>query len=138
MWREERMPLLEEPRRIGPEEALRMIEEGRDPVFIDTRNASHWAQSGEQIPGSLRFRREELEARIEEVPRGRPLVTYCACHYEHSSTRAALILEEYDFTEIHILVGGFNLWRDKGLPLEKKEAAANDQPSVQEGDALER
>jgi rhodanese-related sulfurtransferase len=23
-------------------------------------------------------------------------------------------LEEYDFTEIDILVGGFNAWRDKG------------------------
>ncbi len=55
-----------------------MIEDGREPVFIDTRNARHWAQSEQQIPGSLRIWREELEARIEEVPRGRPLVTYCA------------------------------------------------------------
>jgi rhodanese-related sulfurtransferase len=70
----------------------------------------------------------ELEERIGEVPRGRPLVTYCACHYEHSSTRAALILEEYDFTEIHILVGGFNAWRDKGLPLERKQSAHSYQP----------
>ncbi len=72
------MALAEGPRRIGPAEAWRMVEEGLAPVFIDTRNARHRAQSGEQIPGSLRIWREELEARIEEVPRGRPLVTYCA------------------------------------------------------------
>jgi rhodanese-related sulfurtransferase len=73
----------------------------------------------------------ELEERIDEVPRGRPLVTYCACHYEHSSTRAALILEEYDFEEIHILVGGFNAWREAGLPLEEKQPASGAQPSAE-------
>lgn len=115
---------LEEPKRISPEEAWALVEAGREPVFIDTRNLKHWEQSDSQIPGSLRIWRMELEERIGEVPRGRTLVTYCACHYEHSSTRAALILEEYDFTDIHILVGGFNAWRDKGLPLEPKKSEA--------------
>ena len=34
--------------------------------------------------------------------------------------RAALILEEYDFTDLHILVGGIRAWQEAGLPLEKK------------------
>ena len=72
------MAVLREPRRIGPADAWRMIEEGREPVFLDTRNAKHWGQSELQIPGSLRIWRGELEARITEVPRGRPVVTYCA------------------------------------------------------------
>ena len=134
------MSLLEEPKRIGPEEAWRMVAEGRAPVFLDTRNPKHWEQSAQQIPGSLRIWRVELEGRIGEVPRGRPLVTYCACHYEHSSTRAALILEEYDFTDINILVGGFNAWRDAGLPLEQKavespEGASCDSPAQRAGSA---
>ncbi len=69
---------LREPVRVSPEEAWRLVEEGRAPVFLDTRNARHYAQSEVQIPGSLYIWREELEARIEEVPRGRPVVTYCA------------------------------------------------------------
>ena len=72
------MSVLEGPRKIGPEEALRMIEEGRRPVFLDTRNARHRAKSDHQIPGSLRIWRGDLEERIAEVPRGRPVVTYCA------------------------------------------------------------
>ncbi|MGI9107168.1 MAG: rhodanese-like domain-containing protein [Pyrinomonadaceae bacterium] len=64
--------------RIGPVEAWVLIEEGRAPLFLDTRNARHYAQSDVQIPGSLYIWREELEARIDEVPRGRPIVTYCA------------------------------------------------------------
>jgi len=66
--------------RVSPEAAWRLLEQGRDPIFLDTRNARHYAQSDVQIPGSLYIRREELEARIGEVPRGggRPIVTYCA------------------------------------------------------------
>jgi len=66
------------PKRVTPEEAWGLVEAGLRPVFIDTRNPRHWAQSDVQIPGSLRIWRAELEDRIGEVPRGRPLVTYCA------------------------------------------------------------
>jgi hypothetical protein len=55
-----------------------LVTEGRAPVFLDTRNARHYAQSDVQLPGSLYIWRGELEARIDEVPRGRPVVTYCA------------------------------------------------------------
>jgi rhodanese-related sulfurtransferase len=72
------MSVLEGPKRVSAEEAWALVEAGRDPVFLDTRNARHYAQSDVQIPGSLRIWREELEERIAEVPRGRPVVTYCA------------------------------------------------------------
>ena len=67
-----------EPARVGPAEAWALVERGRDPVFLDTRNPKRWGRSELQIPGSLRIWRAELEGRIEEVPRGRPVVTYCA------------------------------------------------------------
>ena len=67
-----------EPKLISPEEAWVLVESGRDPVFLDTRNPKHWGQSAHQIPGSLRIWRLELEERIDEVPRGRPVVIYCA------------------------------------------------------------
>lgn len=114
------MSVLPEPARVGPAEAWALVGRGRDPVFLDTRNPYHRAKSDWQIPGSLRIWRGELEERIGEVPRNRPVVIYCACHYEHSSTRAALVLEEYDFTELYILVGGIKSWQEAGLPLEPK------------------
>jgi rhodanese-related sulfurtransferase len=67
-----------EPKLINPEEAWALVESGRSPVFLDTRNPKHRGQSEYQIPGSLRIWRLELEERIEEVPRGRPIVIYCA------------------------------------------------------------
>jgi rhodanese-related sulfurtransferase len=62
---------------IGVDEAWQLVEQGAEPVFIDTRNAKHWGQSDVMIPGALRIWREELEARISEVPRGRTVITYC-------------------------------------------------------------
>jgi 3-mercaptopyruvate sulfurtransferase SseA len=38
-------------------------------------------------------------------------------------------LEEYDFKDIHILVGGINAWRDAGLPLEPKKSEVRSQES---------
>ena len=64
--------------RVSAQEAWRLVVDGRAPVFLDTRNARHYAQSDVQIPGSLYIWRAELEERIGEVPRGRPIVTYCA------------------------------------------------------------
>ncbi|HEX8473871.1 MAG TPA: hypothetical protein VF666_07545 [Pyrinomonadaceae bacterium] len=72
------MAVGEEPKRINPLEAWKMVEDGREPVFLDTRNAKHWGQSDVEIPSSLRIWRGELEERIGEVPRGRPVITYCA------------------------------------------------------------
>ena len=72
------MPPAGGPKPISPEEAWALVEAGRRPVFLDTRNPKHWGQSDFQIPGSLRVWRAELEERIGEVPRGRPVVTYCA------------------------------------------------------------
>ncbi|HEY0385630.1 MAG TPA: hypothetical protein VGC64_06440, partial [Pyrinomonadaceae bacterium] len=57
--------------------AWRLVQEGARPVFIDTRNEKHWGQSDVKIPGALRIWRGELAARLDEVPRGRPVVTYC-------------------------------------------------------------
>ncbi|HWS86023.1 MAG TPA: rhodanese-like domain-containing protein [Pyrinomonadaceae bacterium] len=67
-----------EPKLVSPSEAWALVESGRGPVFLDTRNPKHRGQSEYQIPGSLRIWRLELEERIEEVPRGRPVVIYCA------------------------------------------------------------
>ena len=72
------MSELSEPCRVSPVEAWSIVEAGRAPIFLDTRNAKHWSQSNVQIPNSLRIWRGELEARIGEIPRGRPVITYCA------------------------------------------------------------
>jgi rhodanese-related sulfurtransferase len=66
-----------QPELVSAEDAWRLVEEGAEPFFLDTRNAKHWGQSEVKIRGAVRIWREELAARIAEVPRGRPVITYC-------------------------------------------------------------
>lgn len=66
-----------QPQLISAEDAWRLVQAGANPVFIDTRNEKHWGQSDVKIKDSLRIWRGELEARLDEVPRGRPIITYC-------------------------------------------------------------
>lgn len=67
----------QEPQLISAEDAWRLVQEGANPFFIDTRNQKHWGQSDVKIPGALRIWREELAARLDEVPRERPIIIYC-------------------------------------------------------------
>ena len=66
-----------QPELISAEDAWRLVEAGAKPFFLDTRNEKHWGQSDVKIRGAVRIWREELAARIDEVPRGRPIITYC-------------------------------------------------------------
>ena len=69
---------VQRPKHIGPQEAWALVESGANPFFLDTRNAKHWGQSKEKIPGAVRIWREELADRVDEVPADRPVITYCA------------------------------------------------------------
>jgi rhodanese-related sulfurtransferase len=66
-----------EPRRIAVEEVKSWMDQERAPVFVDARSAESWAGSKEAIPNSIRIPPDEAQAHVKDVPRGRPVVTYC-------------------------------------------------------------
>ena len=47
------------------------------PVFVDTRNPQAWAESEVKLPGAVRIPLDEIPARADSLPKGRPIVTYC-------------------------------------------------------------
>ena len=65
------------PKRITVDEVKTAMDQERAPVFVDARSPDSWAKSAEQIPASVRIPPDEAEARLGDVPRGRPIVTYC-------------------------------------------------------------
>jgi rhodanese-related sulfurtransferase len=58
---------------------------------------------------------DELKARLEEVPRDRPVVA--VCHAGMRSGQATVILRSAGFGRVANLHGGMMLWRDLGLPV---------------------
>ena len=80
---------------------------------IDVRERSEYDDG--HVPGAQHIPYEQLEQRVAEVPVDRVLVVYCASGVR--SSLATGILERHGITAAN-LRGGFNAWRNAGLPIE--------------------
>src|ERR1700752_2997446 len=100
-------------KQIDIDEARRMIDKS-GTVLVDVRESDEWRQG--QIPPAGAIPGGFLELRIEEkVPDHKtPVILQCA-----SGTRsllAARTLRELGYENVYNLNGGFNAWKDRGLP----------------------
>jgi adenylyltransferase/sulfurtransferase len=100
-------------KQIDIDEARRMLEQP-GTVLVDVREGDEWRQG--HIPQAVGIPRGFLELRVEEkVPdRKTPIIVQCA-----SGTRsllAARTLRELGYENVYNLNGGFNAWKDRGLP----------------------
>ncbi|HKF27598.1 MAG TPA: molybdopterin-synthase adenylyltransferase MoeB [Candidatus Binataceae bacterium] len=98
---------------IDIDEARRMMEKP-GTVLIDVREPDEWRQG--HISSAVGISRGFLELRVEEkVPDHKtPIIVQCA-----SGTRsllAARTLRELGYENVYNLTGGFNAWKDRGLP----------------------
>ncbi len=102
-----------EIKEITVEDARRMLEKP-GTVVIDVREGEEWRQG--HLPQALGIPRGFLELRVEEkvADRKTPLIMQCA-----SGTRsllAARTLREMGYENLYNLQGGFNAWKQAGLP----------------------
>ncbi len=98
---------------IDIDEARRMLEKP-GTVLLDVREGDEWRQG--HITQAVGIPRGFLELRVEEkVPDHKtPVILQCA-----SGTRsllAARSLREMGYENLYNLTGGFNAWKDRGLP----------------------
>jgi rhodanese-related sulfurtransferase len=94
-----------------------------DIVLVDLRSHDERERDG-VIPGSIHVPRSVLEWRCDPgsgwsnpnvADRSLPLVLVCAHGYSSSFAAAALV--ELGFERAGDLAGGFEAWRDAGLPV---------------------
>jgi rhodanese-related sulfurtransferase len=64
------------------------------------------------IAGSVTVPLGDLPIRLDAVPKGRPLLVYCATGKR--STTAASILERAGVGPVVMLRGGYGAWREAG------------------------
>jgi rhodanese-related sulfurtransferase len=101
---------------ITPSELASLIERGPDRVFVmDIRNPEGYAEG--HIPGARNIPLEKLGAVCGELPKDKILVAYCGDIACGAALLAALELVESGF-EAKRLNGGFQEWREQGLPIE--------------------
>src|SRR5271163_3118684 len=111
-------------KQIDIDQARKMLDQP-GTVLIDVRESDEWRQG--HIPQAIAIPRGFLELRVEEkVPDHKtPVILQCA-----SGTRsllAARTLHELGYENIYNMTGGFNSWKDRGLPWVADRAFTQDE-----------
>jgi hydroxyacylglutathione hydrolase len=84
------------------------------PLVIDVRQAREFADG--HVPGSLHIGAGELQDRLAELPRDRPLATICASGYR--SSVAASLLRKGGFEDVSWVANGLPSWEAAGFPVD--------------------
>ena len=63
--------------RISPEEVLKKINSGEEPLILDLRSALDFETEPQIIPGAVRLPLENLEENHQKIPRDREIILYC-------------------------------------------------------------
>ncbi len=100
-------------RDISPREAAALIEAGA--VVIDIREAPE-RKTG-VIPGACHAPLSALDAAEVRAEAGRPIIFHCKSG-GRTKANAAVLEQRAGASDVCILAGGIDAWRDAGLPIE--------------------
>jgi hydroxyacylglutathione hydrolase len=116
-WRAAGRPLAATPL-LGMREVADDAAAGRIGL-LDVRSRAEWAAG--HLPGAINLPLGELDQRLSDLPRERPLVVQC-----QTGGRAAIaasLLRARGLGDVRLYGGGFAEWSAAGLPVERETRA---------------
>ena len=100
-------------RNLSPQEASAMIGQRGDLFLLDVRTPGEYRQT--RLQGAHLIPIDQFVKRLEEVPRDRPVLVYCAVGSR--SAQVVNYLARQGYPEIYNLYGGLYAWAQQGLPV---------------------
>mgnify|MGYP000508600226 CR=1 FL=1 len=97
---------------IGTAQAIQIVNQKKG-VFLDIRETSEYAK--EHIAESLSVPLSKLADDVSLKDQAQPIVLICASGQRSRS--AAKQLAKKGFSEVYVLTGGLNTWKEAKLPL---------------------
>ncbi|MBI3553358.1 MAG: rhodanese-like domain-containing protein [Elusimicrobia bacterium] len=118
----------------GPVELGRWLKERKDIKIVDVRDPKSYAKG--HIPRAVNLPNEKWH-KTTALDKRKTNIVYCYAQTCHLATRAAFEFASQGFPVVE-LEGGFETWKEKGLPVEKRSAhkARKAQPKL-EGQPVE-
>lgn len=104
--------------RLSAPLSAQLLSSSEPPQLIDVRASRERDQKF--IDGSLSIPLNHLSERVQELPRNRPLLVYCAGGYR--SSIAASLLQQHGFDRVSEIAGGMAAWEAAKLPLRNSQA----------------
>ncbi len=100
---------------VGVQEAVQLANH-KQGVFIDTRSPELFKTGS--IPQARNIPAPDLEAKLNALPKNKPIIVFCDQGRE--SAKVVATLRKHGFAEAVNLEGGLRSWLQAGLPLSKK------------------
>ncbi|HEX8524066.1 MAG TPA: MBL fold metallo-hydrolase [Tepidisphaeraceae bacterium] len=98
--------------------AAELLASSKAPLAVDVRTPREREQK--HIRESVSLPLSRLTAQMETLPKGRPLLVYCAGGYR--SSIGASLLQRAGFTDVSELAGGIAAWEAAKLPVQSGQA----------------
>jgi len=102
-------------RDIRATEAKGLLAANKNVYLLDVRTPAEFSQG--RIPGAVLIPVNEVERRIGEIPRNRPVVVYCAVGSR--SGFVAGFLSQKGYREVYNVTDGIVGWYRNGFPVSR-------------------
>lgn len=100
---------------ISSRDAKALLEKNRNVYLLDVRSPQEYGQG--KLAGSALIPVGQLERRIAEVPKDKPVLVYCAVGSR--SGYAAGLLVRRGYKEVYNMTDGIVGWYRNGFPIQK-------------------
>jgi rhodanese-related sulfurtransferase len=104
--------------RLSVLELSKRMARGDKLHIVDLRHPLDVLAAPQLIPGAMPISPQDVEQRIEEIPREAEVVLYCTCPDESSSLNAYRKMKDHAFRNVKVLTGGLPAWKQAKLPLQ--------------------
>lgn len=103
-------PMVENLEDVGVQEVL---ENKKQVHLLDVRRPDEWSGELGHVAEAQLICLDELEDRISDIPKDKPLVVICRSGQR--SARASAFLKENGFSEVYNMLGGMIAWNESGF-----------------------
>jgi len=91
---------------VSADEVYQMLKRGEEFVFLDVRTPEEYERV--RLPRAVSMPLGALRGRMNELPQGRPIVTFCDISLR--GYEAALMLQAAGFANVRVMEGGMAAW----------------------------
>jgi rhodanese-related sulfurtransferase len=100
------------------EALLQLMRENHDLLLFDVRLPLDLLAHPEVIPGTVRLPPKEVQAQAASIPKEKDIVIYGTCLDKKTLHLVVQITQKLRFCKLKMLRGGFEGWKQMGLPVE--------------------
>ncbi len=100
---------------VNPRQAAALLKERADIYLLDVRTLQEYRQA--HLADSNLIPIDQIERRLAEIPRNRPILVYCAVGSR--SAQVFSYLARRGYPEVYNLDGGIVAWAQHGYPVSR-------------------